>query len=48
MIANGDTENHLDIVQLLIDRGVDLNQYDDYGETALMLGRFVNRVTLFK
>ena len=40
MIANGDPEIHLDIVQLLIDRGVDLNQYNDYGQTALMLGMF--------
>ena len=40
MIENGDPDNHLDIVQLLIDRGADLNQYNDYGLTALMLGRF--------
>ena len=40
MIANGDPENHLDIVQLLIDRRVDLNQYNDNAFTALMLGRF--------
>ena len=40
MINNGDPDNHLDIVQLLIDRGVDLNQYGESGYTALILGRF--------
>ena len=40
MIYNGDPDNHLDIVQLLIDRGVELNQYDDNGLTALIWGRF--------
>ena len=37
MIRNGDPDNHLDIVQLLIDRRLDLNQYDEIGLTALML-----------
>jgi ankyrin repeat protein len=40
VINNGDPENHLDIVQLLINSGVDLNAFDDYRQTALMLGRF--------
>jgi hypothetical protein len=38
VINNGDPENHLDIVQLLIDSGVDLNAYDKYLGTALMSG----------
>ena len=40
MITNGDPDNHLNIIQLLIDRGVDLNQFNDNGWTALILGRF--------
>ena len=40
MIANGDPENHLDIIQLLIDRGVDLDLFDDNGRTALIEGIF--------
>ena len=40
MINNGDPENHLDIVQLLIDHGVDLNAIDDTfeGNTPLLSG----------
>ena len=43
MFENGDPENHLDIVQLLIDRGVDLNAFDafDHTRTTLMLGKLV-------
>jgi hypothetical protein len=40
VINNGDPENHLNIVQLLINSGVDLNNFDDSQETALMLGMF--------
>ena len=39
MINNGDPENHLDIVQLLVNYGVDLNAYDKYFKTALMSGK---------
>ena len=47
MIKNGDPENHADIVQLLIDRGVDLNAFDGYPEkTALMLGTLKYRLII--
>jgi ankyrin repeat protein len=39
VINNGDPENHLDIVQLLVNYGVDLNAYDKYFKTALMSGK---------
>jgi hypothetical protein len=41
VIKNGDPERHLDIVQLLINSGPDLNNFDDYQKTALMLGMFL-------
>ena len=41
MINNGDPENHLDIVQLLIDHGVDLNAFDEDSFTTLMSGKFI-------
>jgi hypothetical protein len=40
VINNGYPENHLNIVQLLINSGLDLNNFDDFQETALMLGMF--------
>jgi hypothetical protein len=40
VINNGDPENHLDIVQLLIIYRVDLNAFDDNQKTALILGMF--------
>ena len=42
VISNGDPDNHLDIVQLLIDKGINLNAITDdktgVDKTALMLG----------
>ena len=49
MIKNGDPENHADIVQLLIDRGVDLNALDGSSnppKTALMLGMLKYRLII--
>ena len=48
MIKNGDPENHADIVQLLIDRGVDLNAFDGFypEKTALMLGMMKYRLII--
>ncbi len=40
MINNGDPERHLDIVQLLINSSVDLNAFNDYQQSALIMGRF--------
>ena len=39
MINNGNPEENLDVVQLLIDKGVDLKSFDDNGKTGLMAGR---------
>ena len=41
MIVNGDPEYQLDIVQLLIDHGVDLNASGDFSRTALSFGKFI-------
>ena len=42
-------ERHLDIVQLLIDRGLDLNLIDNDGLTALMTCRFeYSKINYFK
>jgi hypothetical protein len=38
VIHYGDPESHIDVVQLLINSGVDLNTFDKYHKTALMLG----------
>jgi hypothetical protein len=40
VINNGDPERNFDILQLLINSGADLNNFDKYQKTALMLGMF--------
>jgi ankyrin repeat protein len=36
--------NHLQIVQVLIDAGADINSQTNDGETALIFGKFLNNL----